>query len=94
MTYLQRIAGLIRSEVPADLVPEDSDSLFLLYAVLARAKGASVTPEDVHDAWVAWCDLRGVQHSSAVPFADLDEETQSEDEPFVAAIRTVARSLD
>ncbi|MEU5942756.1 hypothetical protein ABZ807_27100 [Micromonospora sp. NPDC047548] len=88
--YLSNDALLIRSQVDESLVPPDSSDLFLIYAVLLRAKGETVTAPDVHDAWVAWMHIRGVSHDSSIPFDDLDEETQDEDSPFVLAIRRAA----
>jgi hypothetical protein len=92
MTYLDALADEIRGAVAADALPaEDTSSLFLIYAVLLLAKGEEVTPEDVHNAWVAWMLDRGESHESMVPFAELSAETQAEDSPFMVAVRTVAR---
>jgi hypothetical protein len=90
--YLNDVARAIRDEVPEDVLPEGTTlALFRLYAVLLLAKGADVTREDVHNAWVAWMASEDAQHGSLVPFSELDAETQAEDSPFVAAIRAVAR---
>ena len=92
MTYLEDIAREIRNTVPDDALPdEDTTSLFLSYAVLLLAKGEAVTREDVHNAWVAWTLSKGEDHETLVPFSELSSETQSEDSPFVLAIRQVAR---
>lgn len=92
MSYISELADLIRSEVPAHLLPdEDSDVLFLLYAVLLLAKGTDVTQEDVHNAWSAWMTYLGKGHKSLVPYRDLSVETQEEDKPFLDAIRRVAQ---
>lgn len=90
MSYLRNVADAIRSEVPERLIPPDSNDLFLLYAVLARAKGHATTVEDVHDAWTAWMESRGEAHRSMVPFQQLPESVQAEDAPFVDAIHAVA----
>jgi hypothetical protein len=90
LTYLDDTGALIRAEVPADLVPEDSDALFRLYAVLLRAKGAAVTADDVHDAWAAWMQSHQPNHTAIQPYDHLDRPTQDEDRPFVQAIRRVA----
>lgn len=90
MSYIRDLADRIRDTVDDELVPDGGDSLFLLYALLARTKGTSVSSEDVHDAWVTWCELRGRDHPSAVPFDELSAETQAEDAPFTAAVRTIA----
>lgn len=91
MTYLEALAAAIRSEVAESIVPPDSQSLFLIYAVLARAKPDGVTPEDVHDAWVAWMTGRGESHESMVPFDELPPDVKAEDVPFVEATNAVAR---
>jgi hypothetical protein len=89
MTYIDELAARIRAEVARDVgVPDDSDGLFRLYALLARAKGAAVTARDVHDAWVIWMQGQDEDHDALVPFEELDRETQAEDSPFVLAIRS------
>ena len=55
-----------------------------------RAKGADVSPVDVHDAWVVWMQIRQPDHSALAPYETLDSETQDKDRPFVQAIRRVA----
>lgn len=91
MTYLEAVAEAIRREVPNEALPDgDISPLFLGYAVLALAKGESVTRADVHNAWVAWMVEKGESHESMVPFADLPPDAQAEDSPFVLAIRKVA----
>lgn len=92
-SYLERDADLIRKCLPAGVgAPDDSDELFILYAVLLRAKGVDTQAADVHDAWSAW--MLGVDpgHESIRPFDDLDRSTRGEDGPFLLAIRTAARS--
>ncbi len=93
-TYLDDVADAIRANLPTGTeVPEDSDSLFVLYAVLLRVKGAEVSEEDVHDAWVAWMLSRGDTHKAMVPFSELDQGVRAEDAPFAEAIRRAARLL-
>lgn len=50
-----------------------------MHAVFLLAKGKAVTPEDVHNAWVAWMAFRGEEHESMVPFAELPLGPQDED---------------
>jgi len=92
MTYIDQVATEIRRRVdPAILPKTDVERLFRIYAVLVLAKGIEVTVEDVHDAWAAWeCD-RKPQSSSIVPFDQLTPRVQAMDEPFVEAMRQVAR---
>ena len=93
-TYLDDDAAAIRSALEPDASPPpDSDYLFVLYAVLLRAKGEEVTAADVHNAWAAWMQLTSPEHSAVKPFDELDPDTQQEDEPYVKAIRKAARSL-
>lgn len=91
--YLEVIAAQIRAAVPADVdIPGDSGALFLMYAVLMRAKGTAVQAVDVHDAWVVWMTQINPNHHALRPFEQLDAETRAYDEPFVVAIRKAARS--
>lgn len=88
MNYLADLANAIRDEIDPGLLPsDDTTSLFLNYAVLALAKGNDVTPEDVHNAWVAWISERDPNHPSIKSFDELPAAVQKQDEPFVAAIR-------
>ena len=91
MSYLRDDARLIRSHLPPHArPPHDVEGLFLLYAVLMRAKGEHVTDVDVHDAWAAWTEMRNPDHAALVPFEALDEATQRQDLPYVEAIRAAA----
>ncbi|MBY6383645.1 hypothetical protein HG717_06920 [Rhodococcus erythropolis] len=91
-SYLGRDAKLIKQCLPAGAdAPEDSDDLFLMYAVLMRAKGVDTQARDVHDAWSAWMLRVDPAHESIRPFDELDTETRREDGPFLVAIRAAAR---
>jgi hypothetical protein len=57
-SYIRAQADLIRSFV-AEGGGQGADLLFLMYAVLLRAKGAGVTASDVHDVWSAWAESEG-----------------------------------
>jgi hypothetical protein len=93
VTYLDEDADLIRRHLPANAdPPSDADALFLIYALLLRSKGATVSPADVHDAWSVWMLTTHGDHKSVVPFAELDSDVQAEDAPYVVAIRSAARS--
>lgn len=92
-SYLERDADRVRRCVPEGAsVPDDSDDLFLLYAVLLRAKGHNTQQSDVHDAWSAWMTTREPSHGSIRPFDELDAKTQEEDRPFLLAIRRAAET--
>lgn len=91
MSYLDELAHRIRGELPAGFdAPQDADDLFLLYAVLARAKGTATTARDVHDAWSVWATLHDPNHDAIRPFEELPKAVQAEDEPFAEAIRRCA----
>jgi hypothetical protein len=95
LSYIEELARAIRHGVPPDLVPDgDTGSLFRIYAALALAKGERVVLEDVHDAWAAWMSGQDPGHPSLVPFAELPEQTQRSDAPYLDAIRAVARDRD
>lgn len=93
-SYLEHDADVIRRCLPDGVdVPDGSESLFLTYAVLLRAKGTGTQASDVHDAWAAWMLGVDPQHESIRPFSELDPATRGEDGPFLAAIRAAAKDL-
>lgn len=86
--YLQNDAELIKQSLPEGTsVPNNSDSLFVIYAVIMRAKGADITASDVHDAWSAWMMRQDPSHEAIRPYEELDPATKAEDEPFLLAIK-------
>jgi hypothetical protein len=92
--YLDDIAAVIRAHIPEDRMPKgDAEELLLIYAVLARAKGVSITQSDVHDAWSAWMSRRNGQHESLIEYGKLAEDVQEEDTVFAVAIRCAAEQL-
>jgi hypothetical protein len=93
--YLSELAARIKAEVPIELIPKDgSDELFLLYAALARAKGAEITESDVHDAWAVWLFARDPSHVALLPYVQLPDETKALDTPFANAIRVAIDKLN
>ena len=93
MTYLDVDAELIRNCLPEGTqVPEDSGDLFILYALLMRAKGEGTQAADVHDAWSAWKSRSEPDHESIRPYHRLAPAIQNEDAPFLTAIRSAART--
>jgi hypothetical protein len=93
MTYLDADADLIRSCLPDGTeVPAGTDSLFVLYAVLMRAKGPDTQASDVHDAWSAWMARTDPTHDSIRPYEELPASVRDEDAPFLTAIRQAART--
>ncbi|MFJ4937363.1 hypothetical protein ACIP8U_26395 [Streptomyces pseudovenezuelae] len=92
MTYLDRLADLIRSCLPPEAKPPaDSDGLFRIYAVLLQAKGEQVTDEDIHNAWTAWMQSVNSAHDALIPFKALDPDTRAADAPYAEAVRAAAR---
>ncbi len=91
MTYIDELAEAIRGEINPKALPSGNTApLFRLYAVLILAKGTNVTAEDVHNAWAAWMSDENPAHESIKPYQQLPSRVQSEDQPFVDAIRKVA----
>lgn len=87
---------------PETMKPGDGATLMRMYAVLVFAKGENVTLEDVHDVWSLWKTGEGwtygeVKNNAAkvtpylVPFADITDEIAAYDQPYVDAIKQVAR---
>jgi hypothetical protein len=92
LSYVDELAEAIRREIPPHVLPGgDTAVLFRIYAVLAMAKGYRVVPEDVHDAWVAWMSEQNPRHQSLKPLQELATEVRRADQPYVDAIRRVAR---
>lgn len=90
--YLEDDALLVKKNLPGKVdPPKGSEYLFILYALLMRAKGESTTLSDVHDAWASWIISRGVGHESLVPFEELALEVRQEDEPYLQAIHAAAK---
>jgi hypothetical protein len=90
-SYLEQLAAEIQAEIDPALIPRgDTTSLWRIYAVLVRAKGADVQASDVHDAWTAWALVEKPDHGALLPFEQLDHTAQAKDEPYVAALRRVA----
>ena len=93
MCYIDEIARDIYWESTADPEPlgwYEDRYLYRLYAVLALAKGAAVTNEDVHNAWSAWASEDKSTHPSLIPFDELEPRVQKLDEPYTKAIHKVA----
>ena len=93
MNYIDELAGDIYRESgpnPQPLGWYEDRILYRIYAVLALAKGESVTNEDVHNAWAAWACEDNDTHPSLIPFDDLELRVQQLDEPYTMAIRRVA----
>jgi hypothetical protein len=86
--YLQQDAERIKRALPEGTsVPDNANSLFVIYAVLMRAKGPDVTASDVHDAWSAWMMSQDPNHEAIRPYEKLEPETKTQDEPFLLAIK-------
>ena len=75
--------------------------LVRLYALLVLIKGEDVTLEDIHDAWSVNMNYKeanppycyGHDHLSIVPFDQLSKETQMRDEPYLKALKEVAKEI-
>jgi hypothetical protein len=89
MNYVQQLAGEIFAAVHGRPMPASEQPLYVIYAVLGLAVGASATPEHVHDAWSAWACTQDPGHPCLRPFEELTHTVRQQDEPFAAAIRAV-----
>ena len=88
MNYVRPVMnqlGKLLGDCPPDLLR--------LYALLVLTRGQFTSREDVHEAWAIWRDATRPDHPSLVPFSELSPEVQALDDPYVEAIRTVARGL-
>jgi hypothetical protein len=93
-SYIADIAAEIQAAVPPKSLPAgDTSDLFLIYAVLALAKGVDVEARDIHNAWAAWMSTKDPQHESIVPYDALSPDVRREDDPYLAAVRRVAHRL-
>lgn len=94
-SYIRELAQQIRAKVDQSALPDEGlDELFDSYAVLALAKGTTVTNEDVHNAWSAWATKHDPTSESLVPFEELPKKTQEDDTRFTEAIHDIAKSID
>lgn len=94
MNYIDEIAERIYlvNDPTGEISAEDME-LHRIYAVLALTRGENTSRQDVHNAWSAWAASWQPAHGSLVPFWRLKLETQMSDQPYVDAIRTVAREM-
>jgi hypothetical protein len=93
--YLTDIATRIKAALPRHTnVPQDSDSLFLLYALLAKTKGSTTSLADIHDAWCVWMYPRNPSHAAMIPFESLTPNIKQEDQAFLDATLRVAQELE
>jgi hypothetical protein len=89
------VADLVRECLPSEArPPEDATALFLIYALLVRAKGDATTAEDVHDAWSAWMATVNPEHDALLRFDELSPEARAQDTAYVHAIQEAARKLE
>ena len=92
--FLESIAKDIRDALPpGTTVPEDSEYLFLLYALVATSKGTAATLSDIHNAWCVWKFAQDPTHPALVPFSQLPDNLQKEDEPFLQSTLFAAEGL-
>jgi len=92
-SYIDRIAVLIHRTAEPESNPLEYIDLYRYYAVLALIKGHSVTNEDIHNAWAAWCSEHEPEHRSLVEYDKLPQHIQDLDTPYTEATRAVANWL-
>jgi hypothetical protein len=91
--HIGLIAADIRGRLDPAILPSGADALLRLYALLALTVGESVSPRHVHDAWCVWMREQDANHAALLPFDQLDQAAQEQDEPFAVAIRAAAAAL-
>lgn len=88
LNYVEEVALRIRNALGAEFRPNaNATELYLLYALLALAKGEETTLRDVHDAWSVWMIRQDPDHPAIRPFEELDQKTKEEDKPYLQAIQ-------
>ncbi len=93
MSYM---SGYVESIIDkTGLESEDELTLVILYALLAKTKQATVTAEDVHDAWSLWTEYgrNNKGHHSLIPFNELETEIQNMDDEYVDAIQLTFQEM-
>ncbi|OUS84916.1 hypothetical protein [Rhodococcus sp. NCIMB 12038] len=94
MNYIDRVAAMIEDTLDPSYRPDTHGAdLYRLYAILALGQGINTRLADVHNAWSVWMITQNPEHPAIVPFDELSEEKQSEDAPFLDAIREVSSQL-
>lgn len=94
-SYAQRAIDALYSQITEDGedLNEQDSVLALLYTTLVLTKGEDTTLEDVHDAWSVWAARYEPWRQSLVPFAELPDQIQAYDEPYLEAIQTAASDI-
>lgn len=87
-TYVQTVIDALEEELP-----NQSETIIGLYALLAMSKGTGTTMEDVHDAWAVWRAYTRPDHPDLIPFDQLTDEVKAYDEKYLIAIQRVSINL-
>ncbi|MGW8535776.1 DUF7701 domain-containing protein [Rhodococcus qingshengii] len=94
MNYIDSVARKIELSLkPEDRPQENAQQLYRLYALLAMSKGSATTLTDVHNAWSIWMLEQEPCHPAIREFSHLEKTKQTEDEPFLEAIKAVSFSI-
>jgi len=84
LNYLDALASAIRAEAEPGWISEGhTTSLFRMYAVLIRARGAAITESDVHDVRSAWALVEQPAEAAIQPFKILDPPVQAKDATYI-----------
>lgn len=89
MNYIQQTKKALKEKLP-----DCEDDLLDLYNCLVWLRGEHTTYEDVHDAWAVWRNKTAPKHPSIIAFDDLQDDVQLLDEPYVTAIKEVAKEYN
>lgn len=89
MSYVDRLAADIHTNVHGRGLPEEDRPLYLNYALLGLVLGGHVTAAHVHDAWAAWASVHRPRHRHLRPFGELPPDVRRRDDAYAHAIREV-----
>lgn len=87
--YINKVRTLLRTELP-----DVTDELLDLYALLALTRGPNTTMQNIHDAWAVWQSRILPDHPAMVPFKELAPSVQELDRKYLAAVLHVVFQLD
>lgn len=91
MNYIEDVYQLLDEEL--QLKSTEYEGLLETYGLLVLTVGEKCTNAHIHDAWSVWQNRTSPNHRSLKPFKDLSKHVQSLDEPYMLAVRRVAKRL-
>ena len=88
MNYVEELAATIYKEIhPGVELPKHVPSLYLGYAALAFSVGPGLSPDQVHNVWVAHRSQEANDDNRLVPFTHLTQEDRDRTKKHGACIQ-------